>query len=619
MPDTENNSKKQPTSLKHQLSSIGKVLKRTYTISPAASIVKLIDSLINAILPIITTYFAAQTTTALTDAYSGVEGASQSAITFVIITAALGLMIIVWRGVSNYIDMKTRYKIRSTIEDEITRQFGSLPFHMYDDKQVIDLHDKALRFSYGFSYVVTTISSILTAILGGIGSIAALAIVSPWLSLAILLAATPGVWLHLKLARNKMELWDGTIQTRRKRYLIYQMIHTPKNIAEARVYNSLKHLLKTHTRLRDDDEGRQTKLTLNMTGRMTGSDLLEAIVQLVSLIWVTLQIIAQSQPVGQFLYVQQLVSRTFSQVSLLAGQLGSIDEDLAHMIEYQAFMEIETNHIEGKKLTSTPESIKLIDVNFSYPKTDQKTLQDINLEINQGERIAIVGENGAGKSTLIKLIMGLYHPTSGQISLGDQDLRSINLESWHRQVSLLMQDFTTYTFANIKDNIRFGNINQKFDEKKFDQAMRDAEFTEVVKKLDRGVNTYVSRQMSDFKDRDNSTELSGGQSQRLALARNFYRDSPIIILDEPTSAIDALAENRIFQRLFSRKDKTIIIVSHRLTTVEKADRIYVIKAGQLAESGTHKELVKSRGEYYTMFESQLREGELANDQEPTRK
>ena len=135
--------------------------------------------------------------------------------------------------------------------------------------------------------------------------------------------------------------------------------------------------------------------------------------------------------------------------------------------------------------------------------------------------------------------------------------------------------------------------------------MKAAEFMEVADKQPHGADTYVERWMAEDDDKTTATELSGGQSQRLALARNFYRDAPIMILDEPTSAIDALAESRIFKRLFRQTGKTLIIVSHRLTTVEKADVIYMMERGKVVERGTHEELVAKRGRYYNMFESQI--------------
>jgi ATP-binding cassette subfamily B protein/ATP-binding cassette subfamily C protein len=230
-------------------------------------------------------------------------------------------------------------------------------------------------------------------------------------------------------------------------------------------------------------------------------------------------------------------------------------------------------------------------------------LHNISLAVHKNEHVAIVGENGAGKSTLIKLISGLYAPTNGDITVDDQSLEAINVAEWHRRIAVLSQDFIDYGFATARDNVLFGDV-QKHDNALYHESLKAAEADEFIKKLPYGDTTYMDSWM-ESDGGEKGVRVSGGQWQRIALARNFYRDAPIIILDEPTSAIDALAESRIFERLFKRKDKTIITISHRLTTVKKADVIYMMKDGRIVEQGTCDELLNKKGEFYEMFKAQL--------------
>jgi ATP-binding cassette subfamily B protein/ATP-binding cassette subfamily C protein len=268
-------------------------------------------------------------------------------------------------------------------------------------------------------------------------------------------------------------------------------------------------------------------------------------------------------------------------------------------------MQLPVRQSGGTVLVGAPQTIVFDDVSFHYPgKKAQDVLRHISFKIERNQHVAIVGENGAGKTTLIKLLTGLYHPTSGQLKLDDAPIEAVNVASWHRQLGVLQQEFIAYAFATARDNVRFGDVDAPADQDRLERALRDAEATEFIGKLPKGLDSYVNNWMEDD-DGNKGTDLSGGQWQRLALARDFYRAAPIVILDEPTSAIDAMAEARIFKRLFSERNRTVITISHRLSTVKKADVIYMLKDGNIVETGTHDELIAKKGHFYHMFESQI--------------
>ena len=597
--------KKKPMTTTQYLRAILKVGQRSFRMAPSIAIVKLIDSIIQAILPIATAYFAAATTTALAAAYTGEEWAASQALIYVTITALIGLVMLLWSSVSSYISQKMRYTVEASIEDEMILKLTSLPFASYDDKDVIDLHEKARRFSYFFSYIFDTISSMLTSVIGAIAAIVALSIISPWLSLVVIIAVMPGMIIQLRLARQQVKHWEGNITNRRRKGNIGWMLQRPRDIVEMRVYGVVRHLIEVFATLRDKDDKERLEFELKTIWRQLAADIGTALVELGVLIWVTLEIINRQQPIGQFIYVQQMVSRAFSEAGSLASQLGRIDENLANITQYQQFMELESGDETGTAAQELSEAIEVKDISFAYPGVDVLVLDGVSMTIKRGSCVAIVGENGAGKSTLIKLLMGLYQPTRGQVLVDGHDLSGIKKSSWHTYIALLSQSFVEYVFATMRENVTLGNVGKEPTEASVMDAVKMAEFKEVVDAQPHGIDTFIERWMAEDDDKTTATELSGGQSQRLALARNFYRDAPIMILDEPTSAIDALAESRIFRRLFSRRDKTLILVSHRLTTIEKADIIYMIEYGKVVEQGTHAELVAKKGRYYRMFESQI--------------
>ena len=597
--------KKQKLTLKQYFVSIARVGATSFRLSPSAGIVQLVDSIVRALLPIATTYFAALTTTALAGAYAGDTEAARHVFAYVLITSGITVVMLLWNSVSNYVSQKTRYIIDAAVEDKMRMHFGSLPFEMYDDKDVIDLQEKARRFSYVFSNVFNTIGSMVVSIVGSVGSLVALVFVNAWLALIVMVAIIPGIVIQLQLARQQARHWEGNITNRRRMGNMGWMLSESRNMAELRIYGVLKHLMKSYGQLREKDEKERLDFELKTIWKQAVADVGEALVELGALVWIVLQIIDRSQPVGQFLFVQQMVSRAMGQASSLARQLGQADEDLANLVDYQRFMDIAVEQKKSQKIHSVPQRIEVDHVTFQYPKTNITVLNDVSLAIDAGQHIAIVGENGAGKSTLVKLIMGLYSPTNGHIRIDGQSLTDVTPESWHQYIAMLGQEFISYYFATIDENITLGDVTRKPDQEHIAAAMKKAEFMEIASKLEHGGATYIERWMAKDNDEATATELSGGQYQRLALARNFYRDSPVVILDEPTSAIDALAEARIFKRLFADKNKTIITISHRLSTVEKADTIYMFEQGRIVEQGTHTELVAKKGAYYHMFESQL--------------
>ncbi len=596
---------KKKVSLRLYGSALWFVAKRSFAIAPGLAILQLVDSLISAGLPIATTYFAALTTTALTEAYSGEAGAADRAITYVIITALLGIVALTWYSIGSFIGTKGRYKIDVAIESEMMYQFTQLPFASYDSKEMVDMHDKAQRFSRIFSNIFTRLSEMLTSVIGAIGSIIALITVSPSLALIVFVSVIPSVFINIKLARTQTEHWETNITNRRRMWEIEWTLKRPEIMAEMRVYGVIRTLITLYLRYRETDEKKRMEIDLRAGWRQLGANILESIVELGALIWVVFQIIDRSQPVGQFLFVQQMVGRAMGNVRSFATQLGTIDDEFAHMIDYQRFMEIETMQDSGEKVQVVPEIISFRKVFFRYPHSKQYVLRGIDFDIARGTKVAFVGENGAGKSTVIKLLLGLYVPTKGTILLDDQPLQNVSITSWHKKIGLLWQQFVTYHYGTIRENIELGDVNKKVSSRSLTSAMKQAEFHSVAAKLERGIDTYIDKWMGRDNDDASATELSGGQYQRLALARNFFRDAPIIILDEPTSAIDALAETRIFNRILSEKDKTIITISHRFSTIQKMDIIYMLKDGRIVESGTAEELIAKKGEFYKMFESQI--------------
>ena len=603
--------KKKPLGARQYIVAVWHVAKETYKAAPLASVVQLGGAFVTAILPIAITYYAALTTTALAEAYAGKAEAGQAAILYVVTTAFLGVAMTAWSSLEQYVSQMMRYRVEAAMSDRMYEHFLSLDFWRYDDKETADLYDRATNFGRFFPYVFDRVSRLVSNAVTAIISIIALALVSWWLSLIVLVAIIPGIYIQFKLSRAQVAHWNANVTTRRSKGILEWILGDQRQTSELRLYGVVRHLLDLRKKLRDQDEKARIEFERQYIAKQLGADILQAAAEVTALVFTVLQIIARQQPIGHFIYVQQVVSRVFSGTNSFVSGLSSLDEDLANLFDYQEFMQLPVRKGGDYTLRQVPAEIQLQNITFAYPNTKRNVIDNLSLVIKKGQHVAIVGENGAGKTTLVKILTGLYRPVLGDIQLDGRSLSDTDIASWHQQLGVLAQNSINYSFATARDNVLLGDVSRPYDDERYKDALAMAQAKTFINKLPSGDKSYINNWMED-EEGNKGTELSGGQMQRLALARNFYRNSPIIILDEPTSAIDALAESQIFNHLFADKTRTVITISHRLTTIERADVIFMLKEGKLVEQGTHNELVAKKGEYYKIFESQLGGGKGGN-------
>ena len=269
--------------------------------------------------------------------------------------------------------------------------------------------------------------------------------------------------------------------------------------------------------------------------------------------------------------------------------------------DLREFLDIENSmeNANGKSMPADkPYKIEIKDLSFTYPETDKVILDNINLTINAGERLALVGVNGAGKTTLVKLLSGLYKPTSGSIKINGTDISAINRDEYYKSVSAVFQEARIMP-CSILENVSMLPAGES-DAERFDFCIRQAGLYEKIQNLPEKENTLLVKNVNE-----NAVELSGGEIQRLLLARAIYKDAPTLILDEPTAALDPIAENEICLKYSEiSKNKTSIYISHRLSSTRFCDRIVLLDDASIAEEGTHEELMARSGKYAEMFRIQ---------------
>ncbi len=303
--------------------------------------------------------------------------------------------------------------------------------------------------------------------------------------------------------------------------------------------------------------------------------------------------------IGSFVLVYSVASNLQGIVKSLFSDVVSLAMTGKYMADYEDLSAYEEEILLGENDPLPKEAdVQFKDVSFSYPNSDRLVLQDINVTIKQGEKIAIVGENGSGKTTFIYLLSGLYKPQTGKITFAGKDLMD-NLGLMRRATSFVFQDFGRYQLT-VADNIRIGNLYKELSEEEIETAAKRSGAHEFIVKLDQQYNTFLGVL------EEGHTDFSGGEWQKLAFARAITKqDARVMILDEQTAALDPISEARFYHDFKDLTgDRTAIMISHRLGATKLADRILVFDEGRIVEEGSHEELMRNRGLYYNMYEAQ---------------
>ncbi len=307
---------------------------------------------------------------------------------------------------------------------------------------------------------------------------------------------------------------------------------------------------------------------------------------------------------AEFLLYFSAVAAFSAMLTSVLKQLNELQKKSIDLSSVLEFIEMEElfKFEDGKHITpdnTKQYEIKLNNVSFKYPEAEDCTLKNINLTLNPGEKIAVVGINGAGKTTLVKLICGLYDPTEGEVLLNGENIKSFNRRDYYKFFTAVFQEFSVLD-VTVAENV--SQLAENYDLDRVKDCVEKAGLTEKVNSLPGGLKTHIGREVYD-----DGIELSGGETQRLMLARVLYKDAPIIVLDEPTAALDPLAESDMYSKYNEMaKGRSSVYISHRLASTRFCDRIILIDNGIIAEEGTHEQLVTAGGKYAELYEVQSR-------------
>jgi ATP-binding cassette, subfamily B, bacterial len=319
----------------------------------------------------------------------------------------------------------------------------------------------------------------------------------------------------------------------------------------------------------------------------------------VYVIWRTLN---GAYDIGYFTFLTAAIQQASSNLQQVFSTASGIADQALFLTDLIAFFDMKPTVNSNPNGLRTPQTIQrgfeFRNVSFAYPGTDRAVLKNFSLTLSPGERIALIGENGQGKTTVVKLITRLYDPTEGQVLLDGVDLREYSLEDLHRHIGVIFQDFMRFEMT-ARENIAVGRVDRPHQQADIESAAHKSLADTVVDKLSGGYDQMLGRRF------EGGVELSGGEWQKIALARAYLRDAQLLILDEPTAALDARSELEVFERFAELTEgKMALLISHRFSTVRMADRIVVLEGGRLIEEGTHSQLMAHAGVYAGMFEMQ---------------
>lgn len=426
--------------------------------------------------------------------------------------------------------------------------------------------------------------------------------ISPYLVILALIGALPYYFIEnrfgLKLFRL-YHLWTDESRTAADRM---QFFRDPKKLVEVLLFNIkgfFRQQVKDNETIYDDQV---IKVNAQQSLATFGADSLQILCLFTAIIFVTIETLHGRLLIGSLLLAFTAYRGFISTTQSFFQDFAKLEEQSRFAKRWFDIFDIKSKVLSKpdalKPVWEQPPQIEFRNVSFTYPETERNILKNVSLTIESGEKLAIVGQNGAGKTTLIKLLCRVYDPTDGMILVNDVDLKDIDLGHWRHYLGVLFQDFSNYNMT-IRESIAVARPDQPIDDEKVRWA---AEMTDAIDFIEEFPNKFDQLVWKGFKD---GVELSKGQFQRMAVARIFYRDAAISVLDEPTSAIDAVAEEKIFEVLETKmKGKTVVLISHRFSTVKNADKIAVIEHGELKELGSHKELMQKNGRYYELFTMQ---------------
>jgi ATP-binding cassette subfamily B protein len=505
------------------------------------------------------------------------------------------------RGV-DYCDTLLADKFIRHISVRIMYHASRLDLASYEDPLFHDKLERARVQATDRLGMVQQLGRLVQQVITTVSLAASILFFSPWLLVVLIACVIPAFLGESHFAF--LGYAQAFRQTPVKRQIDYlRFLGASKDSAkELKLFGLSKYLTDRFQKLSDDIFVQNVALAKRRLLASSLLSLLTTVGYYGAYAYVILETVRGEMTVATLVFLTGAIAGASANLQMIFSTFSSIADQSLFLTDLLQFFAVRPTVFSKPNAVKTPrpikEGIEFREVTFSYPGSDRPILRNLNLFLKPDERIALIGENGEGKTTIVKLLTRLYDPTAGQILLDGVDLREYDLDDYASNIAVIFQDFMRYDMT-AWENIAVGQIGARENLDKVELAAKKSLAEAVIKKLPNGYDQMLGRRF------ETGVDLSGGEWQKVALARAYLRDAQILVLDEPTAALDARSEHEVFERFAElTKGKMALLISHRFSTVKMADRIIVLEKGVIAEQGRHEQLMAHGGRYAEMFELQ---------------
>lgn len=527
-------------------------------------------------------------------------------ITYILIGVCLDFIVWLVTTLCHNKIMKYKERINNHLDWILSKHTMELDFQLTEDKKALDQLEKAHNGLSWYGSITDTIDdffNIISNFIKSLGFISVIAISAPFILIFILIGVVIATVLIEK--NNKIQfLYYEKLSKVNRMFGYFGWTLTDFRFGkDIRLYNSKKMMIDRWSKFSDEATKHWEGQAKGVYPYNLAQNIIDILRTMITILYIGYLAVHGKITIGGFTQLLQASGDLNGSFGGIIWTLQSIIQKCAYSFEFVSFMHYPEAIPKGNlPVENKNHTIVFKDVCFSYPGTEKMILNHVNIIINPGEKLSIVGLNGAGKTTFIKLLCRLYDPTSGEILLDGIDIKKYDYKQYMKQFAPVFQDFQLFGLK-INENIIFNDESSmtENDKARFNEIIKLVELDKMVEKQKNGAETYLFRYFDE-----NGIEPSGGEQQKMAIARALAKNSPVLILDEPTAALDPIAEYEIYRQFNSLVgNKTAFYISHRLSSCRFCDHIAVFSDGKIAEYGTHNELVnKEQGIYAKMFEAQ---------------